>query len=168
MTTLFVTHRSGRSRPIGGSPVFSVRPAGAYHLRESVAAAAGNAQPRRSSRRSARKCERWWRRPRPAPGKAEARTQASRLSMAKRTSSEDERKPSFWRMMEEVLAIVLYDEWTSQAISERLLPALSSRNISISRERQFRQRALGERRPGKCNAVARSPPADKPRRSPPP
>ena len=29
------------------------------------------------------------------------------LSIAKRTSSEDERKPSFWRMMEEVFAIVL-------------------------------------------------------------
>ena len=31
----------------------------------------------------------------------------SRLSIAKRTSSEDERRPSFWRMMEDVLAIVL-------------------------------------------------------------
>jgi len=31
----------------------------------------------------------------------------SRLSIAKRTSSEDERRPSFWRMMEEVFAIVL-------------------------------------------------------------
>ena len=37
----------------------------------------------------------------PAPG------YTSRLSIAKRTSSEAERKPSFCRMMEEVLAIVL-------------------------------------------------------------
>ena len=36
--------RSGGSGPIGGSPVFPVRPAGADHSRESVAAAAGSAQ----------------------------------------------------------------------------------------------------------------------------
>ena len=46
VTTLFVTHRSGRSRPIGGSPVFSVRPAGADHSGEGAAAAAGSAQQR--------------------------------------------------------------------------------------------------------------------------
>ena len=40
-------------------------------------------------------------------------------------------------MIEDVLATVLYDEWTSQAISERLLPTLSSRNISISRAVNF-------------------------------
>ena len=43
---------------------------------------------------------------RPVPDRADAQF-TSRLSMAKRTSSEDERKPSFWRMMDEVLAIVL-------------------------------------------------------------
>ena len=42
-------------------------------------------------------------------GEAEA-NHTSRLSIAKRTSSEDERRPSFWRMIEEVLAIVLYEE----------------------------------------------------------
>jgi ABC-type nitrate/sulfonate/bicarbonate transport system ATPase subunit len=35
------------------------------------------------------------------------RRHTSRVSIAKRTSSEAERRPSFWRMMEEVLAIVL-------------------------------------------------------------
>src|SRR5436305_25274 len=35
-------------------------------------------------------------------------------------------------MIEDVLATVLYDECTSHAISERLLPALSNRSITIS------------------------------------
>ena len=46
------------------------------------------------------------------------------LSIASRTSSTEVFIPSFWRMIEEVLATVLYEDCTSQAISERLFPAL--------------------------------------------
>ena len=94
VTTLFVTHDLAEAIQLADRLFFlSDRPAriiAEKSLPPPRERAAGT-----SLRRSAMKCGCWWRRRRPMPVKARPSAHTSRLSIAKRTSSEDERKPSF-------------------------------------------------------------------------
>ena len=70
--------------------------------------------------------------------------------MAKRTISATVLKPSFRLMIDEVLAIVLYEAFIDHATSDRLFPAASNRRISISRAVNFATRSLATLGPPKA------------------